>query len=83
LGQTYNIEKLSRVAISPAWNLFEYIEDTRDPISFLATEKFAREIAPRPVKQERDSLLRAVKDVAKTAKKFGDHSNGQKYWLYF
>ena len=49
LGQTYNIEKLSRVAISPAWNLFGYIEDTRDPISFLATEKFAREIAPRGV----------------------------------
>jgi hypothetical protein len=40
-------------------------------------------INPRPLKQERDSLLRAVKDVAKTAKKFGDNSNGQKYWLYF
>jgi hypothetical protein len=35
-------------------------------------------INPRPLKQERDSLLRAVKDVAKTAKKFGDNSNGQK-----
>ena len=49
LGQTYNIEKLSRVAISPAWNLFGYVEETRAPISFLATEKFAREIAPRGV----------------------------------
>jgi hypothetical protein len=37
----------------------------------------------RPLKQDRDSLLRAVKDVAKTAKKFGDNSNGRKYWLYF
>jgi hypothetical protein len=37
----------------------------------------------RPLKQDRDSILRAVKDVAQTAKKFGDNSNGQKYWLYF
>jgi hypothetical protein len=33
LGQTYNIEKLSRVAISPAWNLFGYVEETRAPIA--------------------------------------------------
>ena len=33
-------------------------------------------INPRPLKQERDSILRAVKDVAKNAKKFSEHSNG-------
>ena len=40
-------------------------------------------INQRPLKQERESILRAVKDVAKNAKKFNDHSNGQKYWLYY
>ena len=36
----------------------------------------------KPLKQERDSILRAVKDVAKNAKKFNDNSNGQKYCHY-
>jgi hypothetical protein len=33
-------------------------------------------INQRPIKQKRDSILRAVKDVAKNATKFSEYSNG-------